>query len=62
MIVVLTGAATYPAKVRASLAAVAEVEEQFGGFTAEEIAAADEWAQKTVARRRSAASRTPRVA
>jgi hypothetical protein len=38
-------------KIRRGLAAVAEVEERLGGFTAEEIAVAAEWAREVITRR-----------
>lgn len=49
-------------KVRAGLAAVAEVEEQLGGFTAKEIADADDWVQKAIARSGRTSSRARHAA
>lgn len=58
----LTHAASNELKARAGLVAVAEVEEQLGGFTSEEIATADEWARKAIAHSRRVASRTRHAA
>lgn len=47
----LTEAAQKELKIRAGLQAVAEVEEELGGFSAEELADAEAWAEKVLQRR-----------
>jgi len=48
--------------IRAGLAAVAEYEEQHGGFTTEELAEADNWARSAVTRSKRSGSRRRRSA
>ncbi|MGO9247937.1 MAG: hypothetical protein ACLQQB_08845 [Solirubrobacteraceae bacterium] len=58
----LSEAARKELKIRAGLEAVAEVEEELGGFSAEELADAKEWARKVIQRGRSNSSRPQRAA
>jgi len=57
----LAEAARKELTIRAGLDAVAEVEEELGGFSAKELADADEWAEQ-VLQRRSAINQPRRAA
>jgi hypothetical protein len=58
----LADAARRELKVRAGLEAVAEVEEQLGSFTSEELVEADEWARDAIERARRSGSSSRRAA
>jgi hypothetical protein len=58
----LTEAAQKELTIRAGLDAVAEVEEELGPFSAEELADAQQWAKQAIRRNRPASDRQRRAA
>jgi hypothetical protein len=58
----LAEAARKELTIRAGLDAVAEVEEELGAFSAEELADAEEWARQAIRREHLATGRQRRVA